>query len=151
MLKLALLAVLVATAPVYAQDACAHRAVMPPADKRAEPSVPYSLVMTSRDEIADRCGNSSVPTPIACAFPDATATEALHWTILMWDGLSEAEKACSLIYEKSHLPPNLWESPLAYSPEDYAKWLAYVEAYRVYEKAYLDWEREHGEAYRANR
>jgi hypothetical protein len=142
----AILLVLSASAGVSA-DECGGS---PPLDKRAEPTVPYTVRMVPLDVMTTRCGLEKIPNPVACAFPDPTDTEGLHWTILMWDRMPTENLHCVTLYEKSHLPPNLWESPDAYTPADYAKWLAYVEAYPAYEKAYLEWERQHGEAYRAH-
>lgn len=130
---IALLSALLIT-PTFAADTC-RGVPMPPLDKRVEPNVPYTIKWVPHSEVSARCAVAKYAHPHACAFPDPTKKSPTAWTILISDNMSRTDRACVVIYEKAHLPPNLWENLFLFSTEERKAWLKYVDEYRAWEKA----------------
>ncbi len=80
------------------------------------------IIRTRPDaKMLDACGKKQVNSYLwGCAFPaNDPYTRNSHWVIYLNAGLSPTERTCVLLYEFSHLPPNLWHDPIveAYTPD----------------------------------
>lgn len=86
-----------------------------PVDKRAEPTVSYTVTYLEQDLVRDRCGSSeylwgcSRLKQASGAVPAADEMVLQEsWDIFIDQSLNEANRECIELHEKAHLPPNLW-------------------------------------------
>lgn len=117
-----ILAFLLLTVPATAGP-CEH---MPPASAQREPSGPYEVITAPADQIVSWCHKDAARMTAVlygCTFLPGTPTPHHDGVIVLSDALSPADRACVLIYEKSHLAPNNWMDPVveASAPDDPTK------------------------------
>jgi hypothetical protein len=117
-----ILATLIAgTAPAYAQGPC-DPATMPPAWARQPPSVTTYVYTDPAWRMAADCHKDAermTAVLYGCTYQhDSTLTG--NAIIILNADLSPADRACVLIYEQAHLPPNSWFDPVmeATAPDD---------------------------------
>lgn len=80
--------------------------MLPPKAARQEPTAPYKVVTWPQAKVQTYCaaGRKTFQPITACANPLASGA----WVVAVSDFLSPTDRACILIYEKAHLPPNDW-------------------------------------------
>jgi hypothetical protein len=85
---------------------------VPPVSAQMEPTVKSTIISAADAEMASDCmkvlpANSHI---YGCTFePGGGGDPAFGWIIVLNSGLSQPERDCTLLYEKAHLPPNLWK------------------------------------------
>jgi hypothetical protein len=80
---------------------------LPPIDKRLEPTVPYRLIELSSRELQERCGGPFSRVVIACSRQEDPFNPN-DWIVVIDADMPPADKACVLLYQKAHMPPNNW-------------------------------------------
>lgn len=70
----------------------------------AKPIVPYEIYPVPPATLAASCPGAA----FSCAYPAPTWFQPKRWAIVINQDLSDADKICSLVYEKGRLPPNYW-------------------------------------------
>ncbi len=116
-IALALLAILAATTSVHAGVACA---TVPPIWAQQAPTVPFHIVYLPPQDMARACHKlaSALAGPLlGCAYLRDRTGQAL---IVISNDQVGADRACVLLYELSHLPPNGYYNPAmeAGAPDD---------------------------------
>lgn len=99
-----LLALFISPAPAAQVAVCNLDAI--PLDKRAEPTISYTVAFLEQDQLRHKCGGDwAAPHDYLWG----CAREAGEfWHIYIEKRLDDANRACVELHEKSHLPPNLW-------------------------------------------
>jgi hypothetical protein len=78
----------------------------PPANAQQPITVPVSILTVPGPDMFAKCGKQPSDLVIyGCTFLPAPGQPAL---ILLNADQNDQERACTLIYEKAHLPPNNW-------------------------------------------
>lgn len=109
-MKAFLAAFLLLTSPALASP-CSN---MPPLDAQRPPTVPYEVITAPANQIADWCHKDAARMTVilyGCTFLPSAASHN-RGIIVLNDALSPTDRACVLIYEKSHLEPNNWSDPV---------------------------------------
>lgn len=97
--------------------------LMPPANRRAEPTVPYKIIELEPFGMQALCGVQFEGEEVrACSLMPPSYNSPDKWVIVVLSGISAADRDCLLTYEKSHLPPNFWGDPNMEPPEIMAKY-----------------------------
>lgn len=83
----------------------------PPPGSAQQPVIGTVWVYTiPNDQMNARCNKGAGPVMFGCA----DLANARHPALIFLNAeLSPAERDCTLIYEKAHLPPNNWVDPVA--------------------------------------
>jgi hypothetical protein len=78
-----------------------------PRDMRAEPTVPYEVYNWPYEDVQDWCGQfvRGGSEFRGCVFDQGNGIRV----VLIDDALSDEMKACVLLHEKAHMPPNNWD------------------------------------------
>ena len=80
----------------------------------AEPIVAYEIYHVRKIEMARYCpGFPGKHIPKGCSY---TAENPTRWIVIVNDDVAAGEVACTIIYEKAHMPPNYWADPKAETP-----------------------------------
>lgn len=121
-LKVAAFAGLLSALPAAAQavEYCHDHHRMPPAAFQREPNVPYTIVTVPPAEM-----DAQPQSPIfGKVWGHAHDNHDGTWTIFIRGGLAPADRACVIIYEKAHLPPNSWIDGKVEIPSTVSAWRA---------------------------
>src|SRR5689334_11198975 len=92
--------------PVLAAQTPICSAALIPLDKRAEPTVEYEVLFFEQPTLRKMCQHewaASRDYIWGCA-----ASERGFWGIYVEARLDDANRACVIMHEKAHLPPNSW-------------------------------------------
>jgi hypothetical protein len=82
----------------------------PPASARQPVGIPFSVFVVPGKAMFAVCSKQVGDLVIyGCTFPAAAGHPAI---ILLNADQNAAERACTLIYEEAHLPPNNWQDPV---------------------------------------
>lgn len=104
----------------FASPAFACTGTMPPAGM-VEPTVPYEIYHVRAAGMATACpGFPGTHIPKGCSY---TAAKPWRWVMIVNDDVAPGEVACTIAYEKAHMPPNYWADPKVERPE-YIAYLA---------------------------
>jgi hypothetical protein len=81
---------------------------LPPLSAQQEPTAVYMVETYPQRTVERLCaGGRTLFQPItACAI---RPTADMPWRLLVSSFLSKIDRACVLLYEKAHLPPNNWQ------------------------------------------
>jgi len=100
---------------------------VPPKSAQQTPSVDFQVVDVPRADMAADC-QKIIPAGsriYGCTFEPGVVSA--DWAVILDQSLSPAERACTLLYEKAHMPPNNWldQSMEAQIPDEtkYRIWL----------------------------
>jgi hypothetical protein len=86
-----------------------------PVDKRAEPTVSYTVTYLEQDQVRDKCGSAEYlwacsrlkeASGVVPAADEMVLQQV--WDIFIDQSLDEANRQCIELHEKAHLAPNLW-------------------------------------------
>lgn len=80
---------------------------LPPIDKRAEPTVQFRLIELPTAELQTRCGGPFSRIVIACSRQEDPFNPG-DWVVIIDADMPAADKACVVLYQKAHMPPNNW-------------------------------------------
>jgi hypothetical protein len=88
---------------------------VPPQSAQRPASVLPMIVDEPDAEMAVDC-QKTIPVGshiYGCTFePGVAADPSSGWVIVLNAGLTPAERDCTLLYERAHLPPNLWKDDI---------------------------------------
>jgi hypothetical protein len=109
-----------AAAPAAGGQASVCSEELIPADKRAAPTVEYNVVFLDQNQVRHMCGYewaASRDYLWGCASDEGDGL----WNIYVEKRLDEMNRACVILHEKAHLPPNLWvhQNTFRLSPGSY--------------------------------
>lgn len=90
---------LTTTAAMAEQNFCQR--VLPPNSLRAEPTVEYSIRYTS--DPSTKCKSDAMSCAGRCNVQE-------DWVIWIDRDFNDIDKACAILHEKAHLPPNNWKA-----------------------------------------
>jgi hypothetical protein len=82
---------------------------VPPKSAQQIPSVDFQVVDVPRADMAKDCAKMIAEGArlYGCTFEPGVVSDG--WAVILDQSLSPAERACTLLYEKAHLPPNNWQ------------------------------------------
>lgn len=81
---------------------------VPPKSAQQTPSVDFMVINAAREDMATNC-QKVIPVGsriYGCTFEPGVV--AADWAIILDQTMTSAERDCTLLYEKAHLPPNNW-------------------------------------------
>jgi hypothetical protein len=105
--------------PALAESPCVAKPgfIPPPKAAQRTPTAPYKIIKLDSFSLQIICKAPETNPFVGCAIPPPSANSNDKWIIALDEKLTGRSLACVMLYEKAHLPPNLWADPHMETPE----------------------------------